>query len=177
MAKKIKITKKQRNKLSKSWLGIIVILMIFGYNFYQDHKTITPGKRFEVTLDKCVDGDTAWFNIDGKSTKVRFLYIDTPESTNQIEPYGKEASDYTKEQLTNASLIELELNDDGETVDKYDRMLARVFVDGELLQEKLAREGLVEKFYDYGFEYTYKNVIIAANDEAIAAKKGIHEND
>lgn len=177
MAKKIKITKKQRNKLSKSWLGIIVILMIFGYNFYQDHKTITPGKRFEVTLDKCVDGDTAWFNIDGKSTKVRFLYIDTPESTNQIEPYGKEASDYTKEQLTNASLIELELNDDGETVDKYDRMLAWVFVDGELLQEKLAREGLVEKFYDYGFEYTYKNVIIAANDEAIAAKKGIHEND
>lgn len=176
MAKKIKMTKKQRNKLSKSWLGIIVILIIFGYNFYQDHKTITPGKRFEVTLDKCVDGDTAWFNIDGKSTKVRFLYIDTPESTNQIEPYGKEASDYTKEQLTNASIIELELNNDGDTIDKYDRMLAWVFVDGELLQEKLAREGLVEKFYDYGFDYTYKKDIIAANDEAIAAKKGIYEN-
>ena len=96
MAKKIKLTKKQRNKLSKSWLGIIVILMIFGYNFYQDHKTIEPGKRFEVTLDKCVDGDTAWFNVDGKKTKVRFLYIDTPESTNEIEPYGKEASEYTE---------------------------------------------------------------------------------
>lgn len=176
MAKKIKMTKKQRNKLSKSWLGIIVILIIFGYNFYQDHKTITPGKRFEVILDKCVDADTAWFNIDGKSTKVRFLYIDTPESTNQIEPYGKEASDYTKEQLTNASIIELELNNDGDTIDKYDRMLAWVFVDGELLQEKLAREGLVEKFYDYGFDYTYKKDIIAANDEAIAAKKGIYEN-
>lgn len=177
MSKKIKITKKQQSKLSKSWLGIIVILVIFGYNFYEDHKTIIPGKRFEVTLDKCVDGDTAWFNVDGKSTKVRFLYIDTPESTNQIEPYGKEASDYTRTQLTNASIIELELNNDGDTMDKYDRMLAWVFVDGELLQEKLAREGLVEKFYDYGFDYTYKNEIIAANEEATAAKKGIYKRD
>ena len=93
-------------------------------------------------MDKCVDGDTAWFNIDGESTKVRFLYIDTPESTNQVEPYGKEASDYTQTQLTNAKKIELELNEDGETEDKYGRMLAWVFVDGELLQEKLARAGL-----------------------------------
>lgn len=177
MAKKIKLTKKQRNKLSKSWLGIIVILMIFGYNFYQDHKTIEPGKRFEVTLDKCIDGDTAWFNVDGKKTKVRFLYIDTPESTNEIEPYGKEASEYTEKQLTNASTIELELNNDGETVDKYDRMLAWVFVDGQLLQEKLAREGLVEKFYDYGYEYTYKDDIIAAKNEALRAKRGIYNNN
>lgn len=177
MAKKIKMTKAQRNKLSKSWLGIIVILIVFGYNFYQEHKTISPGERFEVTLDKCVDGDTAWFNIDGESTKVRFLYIDTPESTNQVEPYGKEASDYTQTQLTNAQKIELELNEDGETEDKYGRMLAWVFVDGELLQEKLARAGLVEKFYDYGYDYTYKNEIIVANDEAKLTGKGIYEGE
>lgn len=132
MAKKIKITKKQQKKLAKSWIGILVILIIAGYNFYQDHETIEPGKRFEVTLNKCVDGDTAWFDVNGKNTKVRFLYIDTPESTNVIEPYGKEASNYTKEQLNNASKIELELNIDGDTTDKYDRLLAWVFVDGEL---------------------------------------------
>ena len=99
MVKKIKMTKRQYRKLSKSWLGIIVILGILGFNFYQEYKPVSGSERFEVTLDQCVDGDTAWFDIDGKRTKVRFLYIDTPESTNQIEPYGKEASDYTKEQL------------------------------------------------------------------------------
>ena len=84
MVKKIKMTKRQYRKLSKSWLGIIVILGILGFNFYQEYKPVSGSERFEVTLDQCVDGDTAWFDIDGKRTKVRFLYIDTPESTNQM---------------------------------------------------------------------------------------------
>lgn len=174
MAKKIKLTKAQTKKLSKSWLGLLVIIAIFGYNFYQDHKTIVPGERFEVTLERCVDGDTAWFNVDGKSTKVRFLYIDTPESTKEVEPYGKEAFNYTKQLLNEAITIELELNIDGGSYDKYGRMLSWVFVDGELLQEKLASEGYVEKFYDYGYEYTYKNDIIEADKQAQKMKKGVY---
>ena len=65
MAKKIKLTKTQQKKLLRSWLGIIVILAVIGYNFYQQNKSIPTGERFEVTLDRCVDGDTAWFNVDG----------------------------------------------------------------------------------------------------------------
>lgn len=177
MGKKIKLTKKQQKKLSKSWLGILVLLAIFGYNFYQDHKIIAPGERFEVTLDRCIDGDTAWFYNGDEKIKVRFLYIDTPESTRQIEPYGKEAKEYTKKLLTEAMTIELEWNEDGDRQDKYGRYLAWVFVDGELLQEKIAREGLVEKFYDYGYEYTYKGDVIAADEEAKRLKKGIYQTD
>lgn len=177
MVKKIKMTKRQYRKLSKSWLGIIVILGILGFNFYQEYKPASGSERFEVTLDQCVDGDTAWFDIDGKRTKVRFLYIDTPESTNQIEPYGKEASDYTKEQLSNANTIELELNSDGDSEDKYGRLLAWVFVDGELLQKKLAQEGLVEKFYDYGYDYTYSELIINADKEARVENRGIYSQN
>ena len=177
MAKKIKLTKTQQKKLLRSWLGIIVILAVIGYNFYQQNKSIPTGERFEVTLDRCVDGDTAWFNVDGESTKVRFLYIDTPESTKEIEPYGKEASDYTKTQLTNAAKIELELNVDGDSKDKYGRLLAWVFVDGELLQEQIAREGLVEKFYDCGYDYTYKNEIIEAANSAKSMRKGIYSEN
>lgn len=174
MGKKIKLTKRKQRNLAKSWLGLLVLVIIAGYNFYQDHKTIEPGKRFEVTLNECVDGDTAWFNIDGENTKVRFLYIDTPESTKQVEAYGKEASEYTKNELTNAKTIELELNNDGDQTDKYDRLLAWVFVDGELLQEKLARQGLVEKFYDYGYDYTYKQEIIVADNQAKEEHMGIY---
>ena len=75
MVKKIKMTKGQYRKLSKSWLGIIVILGILGFNFYQEYKPVSGSERFEVTLNQCVDGDTAWFDIDGKKTKVRFFYF------------------------------------------------------------------------------------------------------
>lgn len=175
MAKKIKLTKTQKRKLSKSWIGIVIILAIAGYNLFQQYKPIPSGERFEVTLQRVVDGDTAWFDVNGESTKVRFLYIDTPESTKEIQPYGKEASNYTKEQLTNATKIELELNVDGDRTDKYDRLLAWVFIDGELLQEKLASQGLVKKFYDYGYDYTYKNDIIKADKEAQDNKRGIYQ--
>lgn len=177
MVKKIKLTKSKKRYLAKSWIGLVILALIAGYNFYLSNQTIEPGERFTVTLDKCVDGDTAWFNIDGESTKVRFLYIDTPESTNQIEPYGKEASAYTKNELTNAKTIELELNKDGDSKDKYDRLLVWVFVDGELLQEKLAKEGLVEKFYDYGYDYTYKQEIIDADNEARSNHLGIYSGN
>ena len=50
-------------------------------------------EKQEVTLDKCVDGDTAWFILDGNKIKARFLAIDTPESTTKVEEYGKEANE------------------------------------------------------------------------------------
>lgn len=174
MAKEIKLNKSTYRKLSKSWWGIIIIIAILGYNFYEQNKKIEPGQRFEVTFNQSVDGDTAWFDIDGEKTKVRFLYIDTPESTNEIEPYGKEASEFTKNALSNASKIELELNNDGDTTDKYNRLLAWVFVDGKLLQEELASAGLVEKFYDYGYDYTYKKEIIAADKSAKENAVGLY---
>lgn len=79
--------------------------------------------------------------------------------------------------MTNAAKIELELNVDGDSKDKYGRLLAWVFVDGDLLQEQIAREGLVEKFYDYGYDYTYKNEIIEAANSAKSMRKGIYSGN
>ncbi|WRK51819.1 hypothetical protein SD457_14790 [Coprobacillaceae bacterium CR2/5/TPMF4] len=35
-------------------------------------KQLSLENDFEVTLNECIDGDTAWFDVDGKNTKVRF---------------------------------------------------------------------------------------------------------
>ena len=107
------------------------------------------GKKFTVDLVKCIDGDTAQFTKVGKT---RFLYIDTPESTNKVEKYGKEASKYTCSKLTNAKTIHLQY--DGTKKDKYKRTLAWVWVDGKLLQKDLVVKGYVKQFYDYG-TYSY----------------------
>ncbi len=72
------------------------------------------GKEFiadgigEVTLNRAVDGDTISVYSGNTSITIRFLGIDTPESTAKVEPWGKAASNYVKEQLTNASSIVLE---------------------------------------------------------------------
>lgn len=62
----------------------------------------------EVTLVTPIDGDTAHFSPVIKTTssetiKSRFWGIDTPESTGQIQEWGKGASNFTKEKLKAAS--------------------------------------------------------------------------
>lgn len=125
-----------------------------------------------VTLSKCVDGDTAWFYLDGKEIKTRFLAIDTPESTNKIEAYGKEASNFTCDKLTNAKKIEIEYDENSDKTDKYNRELVWVFVDNELLQNLIIKEGLGEVAYLYG-DYKYTNLLQKSQLEAQEKKINI----
>lgn len=66
-----------------------------------------------VTVKSFVDGDTVHFYvpesvIEGGVLKARFLAINTPESTGKIEEYGKAASRFTKEVLSQATSIMVE---------------------------------------------------------------------
>lgn len=137
---------------------LIIFILFFGINV--NAKEI-------VTLNKCVDGDTAWFNINGEKIKARFLAIDTPESTNKIEPYGKEASEFTCNLLKNAKKIEIEYDENSDKFDKYDRHLVWVFVDDELLQNIIVKEGYADVKYLYG-DYKYTDILKKSLIEAKA---------
>ena len=74
-------------------------------------------KKLEVTVKNYVDGDTVHFivptdEMPGGVLKGRFLAINTPESTGKIEPYGKAASNFTKETLKKATSIIIESDTD-----------------------------------------------------------------
>lgn len=71
---------------------------------YQGHDFFTDGIA-EVELFTAIDGDTAHFKMPGNDEliKARFYGIDTPESTGRVQEYGKAASNFTKEKLTNAN--------------------------------------------------------------------------
>lgn len=87
-------------------------------------------------VTEVVDGDTIHVRLrDGREEKVRLIGVDTPESTREVEPYGKEAAAYTKKRL-NGKTVYLEL-DAGER-DKYGRLLAYVWL-------SLPREGNEEE--------------------------------
>ncbi len=165
--------KKYLKGKNRKYLWIVAVLVIswFVWDWYQEKNRVLESN--EVILSQCTDGDTAHFIIDGEDETVRFLAIDTPESVKpntDPEPYGKEASNYTCDLLTNATTITLEYEE--EKRDKYDRVLAWVFVDGELLQQKLVEEGYAEVKYLYD-DYKYTNQLQKSEKEAKAKKSKI----
>lgn len=129
-----------------------------------------------VTLEKCVDGDTATFkDSTGTTYKTRLLAIDTPETVHPTideEAYGKDASTYTCDTLTKAKEIVLEFDPNSDKEDKYGRLLAWVFADGVLLQEELISNGLAQVAYLYD-DYKYTDKLKLAEETAKTKKIGI----
>lgn len=75
-----------------------------------------------VTIKTLVDGDTTHFYVpksvnDSGVLKARYLAINTPESTGKIEEWGKEASEFTKSKLKDATSILIESDDSNWNVD------------------------------------------------------------
>lgn len=128
-----------------------------------------------VTFSKCVDGDTFKVMLKGTEYTVRMLAVDTPESvhpTKGVEYYGKEASEYTCNKVTKAKKIVLEYDENSEKLDKYDRLLAWVHIDGKLLQEELIENGYAKVAYLYD-DYKYTNTLEEKQEEASAKNIGI----
>lgn len=80
-----------------------------------------------ATVVRVVDGDTAHLRLaNGIVEKTRFIGVDTPESTTRTEPYGPQASAYTKRALTVGRRVYLQT--DAELRDRYGRLLAYVWL-------------------------------------------------
>ena len=108
-------------------------------DFEYEGKDFTDDGVGVVTLVRSVDGDTAHFyDLSGDYVKVRFLGIDTPESTKEHEPWGKAASSFTASVLTSAK--EIVLYQEEQKTDAYGRELAFVFADGVLMNLYVIQE-------------------------------------
>ena len=148
---------------------IVVFVIAVSYLVITNHYVVN------ITLDSCIDGDTAWFIIDGERVKVRFLGIDTPESINVKEEYGEDASSYTCSVLKNANNIYIEYDDNSDRYDKYGRLLGYVFVDGINISELLVSKGYAEVKYIYG-EYKYLDDLCDSQYKAYENKLGIWDS-
>lgn len=155
----------------KKYFVFTLILLLFPFSAFALEKET-------VEFSSCVDGDTAKFKLNNETIKVRFLAIDTPETkhpTKGEEPYGKEASDFTCDKIKNAKKIELEYDENSDKKDRYDRVLAWVFVDDSLLQSELVKNGLAEVAYLYG-DYKYTSLLNDNEEYAKANKLGMYSD-
>ncbi len=144
----------------------IILFLVFILVYYHFIKMDTHVS--EVDFVSCVDGDTAIFEIEGKEESVRFLAIDALEIN---EHHGKEASNYVCNALNKASRITLEFEEDSYK-DKYNRVLAWVFVDDKLLQEELVSKGLAQVKYLYD-DYKYVEQLFELQEKAKSEKIGL----
>jgi len=96
----------------------------------------------QARVVEVLDGDTVVVELaDGATDTVRLLGIDTPETHHPTKPvgcFGPEAAAFTAAQLT-GRVVQLE--DDVERRDVYDRRLAYVVVDGRRFNDVLLRRG------------------------------------
>lgn len=132
-------------------------------------------EKIKVNLKDTVDGDTAKFILNGEIITARFLGIDTPETVHpdkEVEAYGPEASNYTKETLKTAKTIELEFDSKAGKQDKYNRYLVWVWADGKLVQEELIKQGLAST-YMLQDNYNYAARLQEAEETAKEGKIGI----
>lgn len=137
-----------------------------------------------VRYIRTVDGDTAHFSfaIIGEST-VRFLWVNTEES------HAQNPADNTAFGVQTAAAVTGYLGAGHDFVvvrqsdqrmpttpnlDPYGRTLGLVFVDGQLFQERLVREGLSAYYTDFGCApEPIHSALLNAEAEARANHRGI----
>ncbi|MBQ3764593.1 MAG: thermonuclease family protein [Synergistaceae bacterium] len=151
---------------------------------------------YKAKVERVIDGDTMIISFifdDGskyQKERVRFLGVDTPETVHPTKPvqyYGKEASNFTKKTLDGETVW---LQTDVGVKDRYDRMLAYVWLK-EPTERELDDEDSIRK---YMFNarllldgYTqlmtvqpnsrYSNVFVHLQREARQEKKGLWGKD
>ena len=90
----------------------------------------------EARVIRVIDGDSLRIELRGLELDLRLLGIDAPEWN---KPGGPEAKAFVKAWIGEDMTIDLEF--DKKRYGKYGRLLAWVWLNGQLLQEELIKSG------------------------------------
>ena len=117
----------------------------------------------QVEVVKVVDGDTIDVKLDGKTQRIRYYGVDTPERGQHC---FREATD-RNEHLVGTTVL---LLPDARNQDRYQRLLRYIFLaDGTSVDATLVAEGFGHAWRQDG---RYKPDIIAMEDQARTANRG-----
>ena len=137
--------------------------------------SMPPAVEGPFPVTRVVDGDTVRVLIEGQDTAVRLIGIDTPETVapnRPVECAGPEASVYA-EQLMSGQDVFLELDASQGTYDNYNRILAYVWLEDDLMVNlAMIDAGLAEE-YTYDDPYTYQQLFQQAEQDAQDDLRGL----
>ncbi|MFH1009954.1 MAG: thermonuclease family protein [bacterium] len=160
-----------KRSLSIAFLALVTAIAIISL-FKRSEQIDAREGPYQVV--RVVDGDTMILWRKGKEERVRLLRVNTPESVHpdkkQNTPMGVEASNFTKERLSGREVM---LEFEGDERDRYDRLLAYVFVGEENFCVTLVKEGFSPYYTAYGPSDRYDREFRHAEREARDAHLGI----
>ena len=124
-----------------------------------------------AVVTRVVDGDTidVIFGDDSRPTRIRYIGIDTPESSPVSECGSTEATTRNRELVENRSV---HIISDISRYDKYGRLLAYIYVDDVFINETLLKEGLAD-IMTISPNTKYSGQFTTIRDYAKASKVGI----
>ncbi|WP_042347857.1 thermonuclease family protein [Bacillus massiliigorillae] len=172
----------------KKWLSLLLTLALLTgcsdvdssssskTNEVENKNIVSEYPTYEATVEKVTDGDTLTISYKNKQQRVRLLLVDTPESVKQgvdPQPFSIEASNFVKELLPIGTKVIIEPGVEGHEYDKYNRLLAYVYVNGEMLNKTLIREGFARVGFIYKPNTRYLDEFLKIQDEAKLNKKNI----
>jgi micrococcal nuclease len=119
-------------------LAVAIAVAAFGGG-----KLVGASRSSGATVQRVVDGDTIVVRVDGRTERVRYIGMDTPESVKPGTPvqcFAKAAS-AENQQLVAGERVKLV--SDAEARDRYGRLLAYVYRerDGLFVNAELVRRG------------------------------------
>lgn len=122
-----------------------------------------------------VDGDTVKINLDSKTTTLRLIGLDTPETVDPRKPvqcFGMEASNKAKE-LLSGKKIRIEKDSTQGDLDKYGRTLAYIYLeDGTFYNKYMIEQGYAHE-YTYDLPYKYQAEFKKAEKDAQSKQLGL----
>lgn len=142
-----------------------------------DEASVDPAadQKGYATVSRVVDGDTIVIERGGVAETLRLIGMNTPETVDPrrpVECFGREASERAKS-LLSGTRVRIEMDTSQGERDKYDRMLAYVFLeDGTHYNERMIREGYAYE-YTYNTPYKYQALFKEAQAEAERLGRGL----
>ncbi|MDO5717889.1 MAG: thermonuclease family protein [Tissierellia bacterium] len=149
-----------------SLITIILILLLAREFLKEDHNQFP-----EYKVTRVIDGDTLEIKFEDGIKKLRLIGIDAPESVHPDKDknteFGKIASEFTKQRLENKKVgVEY----DAQLFDRYGRVLAYIYLDGEMYNEIMLREGMAT-IMTISPNVKYVDRFFESQEEAKANKK------
>jgi micrococcal nuclease len=104
-------------------------------------------RLYAQPVERVVDGDTFDVSpaVEGVD-RVRLIGVETPEINDPEcgeQPLAAQAREFTTTELDGQ---EVDLEFDEDRIDRYGRLLAYVYKDDEMFNERLVREGLAQVY-------------------------------
>jgi len=131
-------------------ITVSLILIMWGVHLYFGKRCSTSFKSGPYLIKKVIDGDTLIIEND---EKVRLIGIDAPEIHHPVIPvqrFGQEAADFLKNLVENHKCT-LEYEPD-RVRDPYGRILAYVYVNGNLINAEMIRRGYAYAYTKFPFK-------------------------